>query len=243
MKDKDAMNNLINQAKSEARSERLRSFFSRHKKTLSTAFITLAIIAVGFFLFAIYQNFQQEKYSEILHQSLIYQQAGDNQKAKESLKKIYESKMAPSGVKSIASLRYAAFLLSEGDKVGSVKIYQEISDCRFCDSYIKDIAGLLAARTWMSDKNEVAKEDLSLRIEKMEKKNKILKHYIAEQRALLEMSRNNLEKSYQIFDSLSKASDISPDLKTRATDGLQIVVAKGYEVKVDPKSKSKDAAK
>jgi hypothetical protein len=241
MQDKDSMNNLINQAKSEARSERLRGFFSKHKKIVSNSLIVIATVAVGFFLFAIYQNFQQEKYSEILHQSLIYQQTGDNQKAKESLKKIYESKFAPSGVKSIASLRYAAFLLSEGDKIESAKIYQEISDCRFCDSYIKDVAGLLAVRTWMSDKNEMAKEELSSRIEKMEKKNKILKHYISEQRALLEMHRNNLEKSYQIFDSFSKASDISPDLKNRAVDGLQMIVSKGYEVKME--SKPKDAAK
>jgi hypothetical protein len=91
----------------------------------------------------------------------------------------------------------------------------------------------------MSDKEEVQKADLSSRIEDIENSAKTLKYYITEQRALLEMQRNNLEKSYQIYELIAKNSESSQALKARARNGLSMIISKGYEPKVEIKSEEK----
>ncbi len=219
---------LINQARAAAQKDTIKRFFSKNSKTISTLLILIFIGAIGFFAYNSYKKSQAEKFSEILHQSLLDQQAGEFEKAKENLKKIYQSSMAPSGVKSLASLRYAGFLLEEGKKEEAIKVYQEVNDCRFCDAYVKDLAGLLVVKLWIADESELKKEDLTLRIEKIENKASPLKFHIAEQRAILEMYKGNLEKSYQIFELIEKSSEVSPNLKTRAADGLKMLIGKGY---------------
>lgn len=234
----DEMNSLINQARSQAKSEGLTRFFNKNKKTISTLAIATSVALVGFLVIDFVQTSRQEKFSEILHQSLINQQVGDIAKAKENLKKIYDTKSAPSGVRSLASLRYAAFLLEEGKKEEAAKIYLEINECRSCDDYIQSLAGLLAVKVWLSDEAEIQKADLSARIEKVENSSKILRHYIAEQRAFLEMQKNNLEKSYQIFESIEKSPDVDQATKARAADGLKMLAAKGFEPKSEASAKS-----
>src|SRR5690606_4304034 len=101
---------------------------------IAVAFLAIGLVAL---VYSIYQKNNEEKYSAIFHQSLIYQQLGDAQKAKAELEKIVNSS-APSGVKSLASLRYAAFLLEER-KLNEVKtIYADVNNCTFCDAYVKD---------------------------------------------------------------------------------------------------------
>lgn len=227
--------NLINQAKLQARSENIAKFISRNGKNILRFAIALVFVAIALALFNSYQKFNQEKFSTILHQSLINQQIGEVEKAKADLKKIVDSGSAPSGVKSLASLRYAAFLLEEGNKAEAVKLYLDVNNCRSCDNYIRDLAGLLAVKTWMSDEEEIRKSDLEERIKKIEDHAKILHHHIAEQRALLELQKNNLEKSYQIFEQIAAAKEVSQPLKARAEDGMKMAVSKGFEPKVADK--------
>lgn len=243
----DEMLSLINQARAQAKNDGLKRFFSRNSRSLLLLIVIALVALVGFFAFDFIQKSRQEKFSEILHQSLINQQIGDIEKAKENLKEIYDAKTAPSGVRSLAAMRYAAFLLEDNQKEEAVKIYLEINECRSCDDYIQSLAGLLAVKVWMSDNEEIQKEDLSSRIEKVENSSKVLRYYIAEQRALLELQKNNLEKSYQIFESIEKSPDVAPTLKARASDGLKMVISKGYEpaiemVKSEEKAEDKKAA-
>jgi hypothetical protein len=222
---------ILKQAHSEIRSENIAKIFRKNKKIL---FVILGVAITSSIIFTAYkinQKSQQEKYSEILHQSMIDQQLGDIEKAKKNLKKIYDSSSAPSGVKSLASLRYAGILLEEGKKSEAINVYSEVNKCRFCDNYIKELAGLLMVRTLMNDEEAVNKVDLSEKILAVENNSKILRYYIAEQRAYLEMNKNNLEKSYQIFEMISKNPDVREDLKNRASDAMKIVVQKGYEPK------------
>lgn len=235
----DETNALINEAKSQARKENIKNFFARNEKLIKRTATGIVIAFAVYGVLCVIQNSREVKYSAILHQSLIDQQMGDREKAKENLKKIYDAKTAPSGVRSLASLRYASMLFDEGKKAEAGEIYAEINDCGSCDSYIQDLSGLLAVKTWMSDKEEVQKADLSERIEDIENSAKTLKYYIAEQRALLEMQRNNLEKSYQIYELIAKNSESSQTLKARARNGLSMIISKGYEPKVEVKSEEK----
>jgi hypothetical protein len=228
MTENNEMINLINQARAQAKRDGLFRFFGRNKKIILTVSVVALVATIGFLAFNSFQKSRQEKFSEILHQSLIDQQVGETEKAKENLKKIYDAKSAPSGVWSLASIRYAAFLLEEGKKSEAEMVYQKVHSCKSCDDYIRDLAGLLVVKTWMSDTDEVKKEDLNSRIEAIENSSKILRYYVSEQRALLELQKNNLEKSYQIFDAIAKNPEASPALKARAADGVKIVVSKGF---------------
>jgi len=187
--------------------------------------------SIIFTAYKINQKSLQEKYSEILHQSMIDQQLGDVEKAKKNLKEIYDSSSAPSGVKSLASLRYAGILLEENNKSEAINVYAEVNKCRFCDNYIKELAGLLMVRTLMTEEDAVSKNDLPEKILAVENNSKILRYYIAEQRGYLEMNKNNLEKSYQIFEMIAKNPEAREDLKNRASDAMKIVIQKGYEPK------------
>jgi len=223
---------LINEARAQARSEGLKNFFRDNGKNISRIVIIALVIAIGYFIFKYYQSSQQEKYSAILHQSLLDQQLGQTEKYTENLKKIIDAKSAPSGVKSLASLRYAAFLLDSGNKNEAAELYLKVNDCGLCDKYVRDLGGLLAVRVWMSDDSEIAKDDLSKRIEKIENKSATLRYFISEQRGILEMEKNNLEKSYQIFDAIGKNPESQQILKTRAADFIKMLVGKGYQPKI-----------
>lgn len=222
---------IINQAKSQARKESFRKFFGKNGKLIKIfAVITLLILIISVSLSALH-NSRQIKFSKILHQSLINQQSGQIDKAKENLKTIYEASSAPKGVWSLAALRYSAIFFNEGKKDKSVEIYLEINDCRSCDSFTKDLAGLLAVKIWVSDKNEVKTDDLAEKIAEIENSAKILRYQIAEQRALLEIKKGNLDKSYQVFESIAKNPEASQALKIRASNGLKMLISKGFEPK------------
>ena len=222
---------ILKQANSEIRKENIAKIFRKNKKIL---FVILGVAITSSIIFTAYkinQKSQQEKYSEILHQSMIDQQLGDIEKAKKNLKEIYDSSSAPNGVKSLASLRYAGILLEENKKSEAINVYSEVNKCRFCDNYIKELAGLLMVRTLMTEEEVLTKTDLSEKILAVENNSKILRYYIAEQRGYLEMNKNNLEKSYQIFEMIAKNPEVREDLKNRASDAMKIVVQKGYEPK------------
>ncbi len=225
----DEMKAILDQAKSQARFDLMKHFYQKNKKLLTRLALVVIAALVAFAAFKIYQNAQERKFSEILHRSFIEQQLGQIDKAKENLQKIYETKYAPSGIWSLASLRYAALMLEEGKKSQAAEVYVKINKCLSCDDYFRDAAGLLAVKTWMSEESEIKKEDLASRIKKIEDSSKTLRYHIAEQRALLEMQKNNLEKSYEIFGLIANSPESPQELKVRASDGLRMVISKGYE--------------
>ena len=99
-----------------------------------------------------------------------YTKGRDLEKAKQSLKTIHESTTAPAGVKSLASLRYAAILLDEGNKDLAIKVYSEVNECNFCDPYIKELSGLLMVRTIMTDEKLSGEQNLADKFLKIENK-------------------------------------------------------------------------
>lgn len=229
MSQNNEINQIINQAKSEARSEQIAKFFAKNSKIIFSAVIAVLTILVVYFIFNLYQKSQEEKYSEILQLSIIDEQSGNFDKAKETLKNIVDNKSVPNGVRSIASLRYAAFLFNEGKKSEALDVYQSLNSCSSCDAYIKDLAGLLMVKIWVSDEAESQKADLFDRITKIEKNSSELKYEIIEQRAIAEMQKNELGKAYDSFNSIVNNPELPRALQTRAKEGLSIVVSKGYD--------------
>ncbi len=228
MTDNNEMLNLINQARSQARFDILKSFFRKRRKNITTLAIIVVVGLVGYFVFNIYQKYKQEEFSVILYKSIFNEQIGEKEKAKEELKNIIGAATAPLGVKSIASLRYASIILGEGKKDEALKIYQEVNDCGLCNEYVRDLSGLLLARILVAE--NAADKDLPERLLKIEKHSGLLKNYIAEQRATLALQNENLKDAYEIFTKIAQDKKASPDLKSRAEDGMKIVVSRGYKV-------------
>lgn len=233
---------MINQARSEARSDSIRRFFGKNSKLIARASIVVVACVVAYSGYSLYRNGQQEKFSEIFHQALIDQQLGNLDKAKESLKNIHESS-APSGVKSLASMRYAALLLDENKKIEAAEIYKQISECRSCDVYIRDLGGLLAVKTWLSDESESKKDDLLGRIEKIESDNKELHFQVSEQKAFFYVQKNDLAKAYEVLDSVAKSPELPQNIKTRVEDSLKMIVAKGYQPAAEAVSTTTESKK
>lgn len=216
------MLNLINKAKAQAKRDAVFGFIIKNSKVaikITIVAISVAVVSVGY---SLYQKSKQEKYSEKLHRALVDQQIGETEKFRAALKEIAESKSAPGGVKSLASLRYGALLMQEGKQEEAVKIYLNVADCRSCEDYTRDLARLLVVKVWMADSAELAKEDLVSRIKKLEDASDILKFNIAEQRALLELSKGNREEAKKIFSEIEKGAEKHPSLKARAADGIKM---------------------
>ncbi len=228
MSENNEINQIINQAKSEARSDNIKKLIAKNSKVLFGIAGLVVVGTVGFFIVNAYQKSQEVKFSEILQQSMLDQRSEDLEKTKEALKGIVETKSAPKNIKALAALRYAALLLNEGKNAEAVALYQEVNQCKSCDAYVKDLGGLLTVKVWISDETEFQKDDLLARIEKIEANSKELKNQISEQKALVQMHKNNLDKAYLTFESLAKNPEAEEALKKRAEEGMKIVISKGY---------------
>lgn len=236
----DEATHLIKQAKEEARKENIKKFLKEKSKLISAivgAFLLVILITI---IVSMRNSAKRAEFSEMLHQTLIDQQIGDIKKSKTGLKAIYENKSAPAGVKSLASLRYAALLLNEGKKAEAIAIYDEVNQCRSCNLYVRDVAGLLEIKILMSDDQEAAKIDLLAKIKKIEKSAQPLKNYLSEQRALFEMKNGNLEEAYRLFDLIAQnPSKVAAALKERAENRLKMIIAKGFSPKANDKTAKK----
>ena len=237
----DEATHLIKQAKEEARKENITRFLKEKAKLIIAIIAGFLLVTLTIIVISVRNSAKQAEFSEMLHQTLIDQQAGDLEKVKTGLKAIYENNSAPVGVKSLASLRYAALLLNEGQKEEAIAIYDEVNQCRSCNDYVKDIAGLLEIRVLMSDDKQAKKIDLLAKIKKIEKSATTLKNHVTEQRGLFEMKNGNLEEAYHVFELLAKnPNKRAAVLKERAENRLKMIVAKGFTPKaVDLKSAKK----
>lgn len=220
---------MINQAKAEARNDAIKTFFMKYRKIIKNLLLVFFIFVIGYIAVSVYQKAQQERYSQVLHQSLLDQQSGDIEKTKEALKSIYDSASAPSGIKALASLRYADIFLQEGKISKASEIYQDVSECRSCDTYIRELAGLLAIKSWIADENELKKDDILINIEKIESKTRVLKYHVLEQQGTVEMLKGELEKSYKTFDSIVKSPEAPKVVKARSSDALKKILEKGFD--------------
>ena len=60
-----------------------------------------------------------------------------------------------------------------------------------------------------------------------------MRYQISEQKAFLQIQKNNLPKAYEILDSISKSPEVTQAIKNRVLDGMKMIIAKGYEPTVE----------
>ncbi len=225
----DEISTILKQAKADARVEAFFKFLQKNAKKLIYVFSGALLVLLLVVAFKIYTKNMAEKYSAMLHQAIIYQQIGDVENAQKELEKIVDSN-APSGVKSLASLRLAAFLIAQNDIEKAKELFEQVNDCRFCDAYVRDLAGLLLVKTLISSE-EKNKDELIAKIKKIASKAKPLKGEILLQLGNFYLFSGDLENSGRIFTEVSEDENSSNSLKEKAKEALKIATSNGYEKK------------
>jgi len=214
--------NILNELKREAKKDVINNFFIKNKKKIiyiASATI-LAILLYGIFSF--FSKMSQDKYSQKLHQALIYEEARDLDKTKKELEEIINATFAPSGAKSLAEMRMAGLLLSLNQREESLNLYIKISNSILYDDFIQDLASMLASRIISEkiSKNTEAKEfEESLKtLDKLASKNKILKEYVLEQKAIVLIKKERNDEANTILTKINTNKELSQSLKARISD-------------------------
>jgi hypothetical protein len=226
MANNEEVMHLINQARAEARREDFKNIIVKNSKLIIALILLLMFFLAAFFAITTYQDNKKEKFSKQLHQALIYQEKGEMEKTKQILEDIYHSNSAPSGVRSIASLRLAAILMEGDQKLEAIEIYRNINNNKDYDQYIRELAGLLEAKTLVIIDDKSKEKETLATISEIESRSTLLKYYISEQRAILAMKQNDLETAKKIFEEISKNPESSETLKQRSGEMLKIVASK-----------------
>ena len=232
----------IKHVKNKANKKSAVNFLCANKNIILKSVIISAILLSSYGVYCIFENSQAKKYSAILHESLLAQQTGDIKTAKEKLLQIHQSKFVPANVSAIASIRYAGFLIEEGNKKEAGEIYFSVNNCFSCNNYLSDLAGLLAVSTWLSD-DELMKTDLSEKVNKIYKKSRELKFYIAEQRGFYEMQKNNLAVANKVFAEIIDDVNADKAIKARAQDAKKMLIQKGFKEEVEESKSKKESLK
>ncbi len=226
---------MINKAKAEARVKSIehtfKNFFNRNGKPLTIALGFLFLVGGWLIISSFKEKSEQQRCFSMLNLGISLQEKGDAKKAKEVFRKIHESNSCSGGVKPIASLRYAAITYTEDKKNEALVIYQEIIKDSDQDPFIRELATLLATRIQVADATQQNDKDYKKTLGTLKKavsKSKVFKNYLKEQQGILEFSRGNLKESYQVFDELSKNSEVPEALKSRSQEMKKLINQRGF---------------
>lgn len=214
--------NIIKEIKDEAKKDAIAQFFKKNRKILTKTAIATAILLVFYFIYAIFNNHQEEKYSKFLHQSLIQEELGHYQNAKIALEKIINARFAPKGVKALASIRYAGFLLLENKSDQAIKLYEKIAYKSSNDDFLQELAGLLAAKAIINQtttKNTKIEQSRAIsRVTRITQNNKTLKPHAQEQLAILYFNLGKNDEAKQVLAKITKGKNAPQSLLSRVKD-------------------------
>ncbi len=220
-------NSLIREIKDEARKDKVTSFITKNKKPLLITSAAIFLILVAYFVYDYAKYKNEVAFSKIYHQAIIHEENGEFNKSLTLLKSIYNSDDAPSGVKALASLRYAAASISSNKIDKALEVYEEIAFKRKYDDYLQNLSGLLLAKLIIvnlgDQPNEESAKYAVTRIKRIVNNNKILKLQAQEQLAILYIKVNKNDEARKILESIRSSKDGSTQIKSRVNDLIKLI--------------------
>ncbi len=224
-KEKD-LERILEKARIEAQKDALMDFVVKNGKAItriSLVILTIIIISVAT---SIIKNKRQATYSKILQEAYIAQDVNDLKKSKELLKKILDSKRAPNSISTLASFRYADFLLQDSKNQEAFDIFTKIAECNSCEEFSRDLAKLLAIKTWIMDGEIQKQENVAQKMQSYALKAKHLKDHINEQMAIYQLMQGNLKRALDIYKKITNSAEASDAIKVRAQTHISDLISK-----------------
>ncbi len=219
-------NSILREIKDEARKDKISNFLTKNKKNLLIIAGILFAALVTFFIYDYVQTGRQKTFSKIYHQAIIKEEKGDYKEATKLLKSIYESGSAPAGIKALASLRYAAAVISENKTNKALEIYEEIAFTGKYDDYLQDLSGLLLAKLLIVNfdinPTKEASRHAIIKIKKVINVNRVFKLEAQEQLAILYIKLDKNDEARKILESISINKDGSQNLKNRISKLIKL---------------------
>lgn len=222
-------NELIREVTTSLRNDRIKEFYQKNAKTILITVLSILVVIIAIAGTSLYKKKKNEKYSIDIQKSIMAQQSGKIEESKEDLEKVFFDPAAPENLKSIAGFRLAAVYLGEGKEENIAKvisIYEQINNCQNCDSYSKDVAGMLWVKFNISNNEEAKYDELIEKIIKIENSSKHFKYEIAIDRGFYEIENNHLTKALKIFEFISTSLEASASVKEMAQKGIRIIEQK-----------------
>lgn len=224
------LENIIEQAKTEAEIASIINFIKNNSKVIIVTIASILLFSAGIIANSQINKNRKIEYSAKLHQAFIYFDEGQQNKAVDLLKEIYQSNKSPYSIKSLALLKHASFLVRLKEYKLAGDIYQSLNSCNKCDQYSQDLGGFLYSALIVSKQDLVAnKDELVAKIDKILKNAENYSYNIREQRAIFYLLNNNLEKSYQDYDYIAQSAEVPEYLKQRANNQKINIISKGYQ--------------
>ncbi len=206
----------------EARKEQLKILVKKHQKALMLILIAFLVLLTIWFSYKAYNKAKEEKYSAILQQVLIDTEKGNINAANNSLKELYQNHSVPAGVRSLASLKYAATLLNDDKIDEAVNVYIEINKTKKFDPYLRELAGLLALKSMIDANSSIFDDKIKSLGEDLAKNSKTLKYFVSEQMGIFEWNHGNDKEANKIFRDLADNPEAPQSVKTRSKEMAQI---------------------
>ena len=219
-------NEIIREVTNSLRNDKIKEFYTKNSKSiligLSIVVVVIAVIVGS----NIYTHNKNKEYSANIQNAITSQQAGKVEESQEDLEKAFYDKSSPEKLRVIAGFRLAGVYLQKGDVESFKKvipIYEEISSCKDCTTFSKDLAAMLWVKFSITSDDKMPYDELIKRINAFQIASKTFRYEIAIDKAFYELEQGHTEKSRVIFQSVSDSLEASAEAKEAAKQGLRIV--------------------
>ncbi|MBL6664621.1 MAG: hypothetical protein ISQ34_02120 [Rickettsiales bacterium] len=219
-------NELIREVTNSLRNDKVKEFYQKNSKAILIGLSLVILVVLVIVGQNIYQNSKNKKYSANIQSAITSQQVGNVEESQEDLEKTFYDKSSPEKLRVIAGFRLAAVYLKKADEDSFKKvipIYEEISSCKQCTTFSKDLAGMLWVKFSITTDKETSYEELINKINQFQIASKTFRYEIAIDKAFYELEQNHLDKSLEIFKSVSESLEAKEDAKNTAKEGIRIV--------------------
>lgn len=224
--------NLINEARSQARADKVFNFIRANKKIAITVAVVILIALTAFFILSIVNKSLQKKYSENFHQALLLEDQNDYEQALKTYNEICQGSFVPAGVQSLSCLRFAGISYNLGKENEALEVYKKLANGSRYDDYVQELSALLATKIMAIAANDKTDKKVIAnnlkQIQKFAKHSDFLQDLILEQEAIFLMNAGELEKSAKILEEILKSEKAEQTLKERVSSMMQVLNSKGY---------------
>lgn len=195
--------------------ERIVAFYHKNQKYI---FATIACVILFIMAFIVLYQYQKKKYTSL--STNFYQKYSSEQLSENSqyFQKIYQEHKSKK-ISALPALNYADSLIQRNQINQAIKLYQEISQNKSYDAFIRNFADFMRLKAMIAHDYQKFDVQITKLLKHLTKKqNHHLKYHIFEQEAVFLLLKGDKQQSYQKFLTLANPlnNDISVQIKNRA---------------------------